>query len=176
MTAANRLSKYPLQLMKWLNNLLLWLLAACLAWHTMGQSNQECKETLESNVWGSCRKAWFNIFVKQNKHFWFQSHIWFWGLLYLQNKFQQTNVNEINHVNDNHIKFEVSLHFLGIWPTLCHGQFLAGKAATVAYCRSFYSGKCPDYWLVQTKLLEIDSRENDAYLLSLLALIVGKVQ
>ena len=81
MTAANRLGKYPLQLMKWLNNLLLWLLAACLAWHTVGQGNQECKETLESNVWGSCRKAWFNIFVKQNKHFWFQSHIWFWGLL-----------------------------------------------------------------------------------------------
>ena len=28
------------------------------------------------------RKAWFKIFAKQNKkHFWFQSHIWFWGLL-----------------------------------------------------------------------------------------------
>ena len=38
-----------------------------------------------------------------------------------QNKFQQTNKNEINHINDNHIKFEVSLHFLGVWPTVCHG-------------------------------------------------------
>ena len=35
-----------------------------------------------------------------------------------QNKFQQTNKNEINHINDNHINFEVSLHFLGIWPTV----------------------------------------------------------
>ena len=36
----------------------------------------------------------------------------------VQNKFQQTNNNKINHINDNHIKFEVSLHFLGIWPTV----------------------------------------------------------
>ena len=28
------------------------------------------------------------------------------------------NKNKINHINDNHIKFEVSLHFLGIWPTV----------------------------------------------------------
>ena len=35
-----------------------------------------------------------------------------------QNKFQQTNKNEINHINDNLIKFEVSLHFLWIWPTV----------------------------------------------------------
>ena len=38
----------------------------------------------------------------------------------VQNKFQQTNKNKINHTNDNHIKFEVSLHFGGIWPTVCH--------------------------------------------------------
>ena len=38
-----------------------------------------------------------------------------------QNNFQQTNKTEINHSIDNHIKFEVSLHFLGIWPTVCHG-------------------------------------------------------
>ena len=36
----------------------------------------------------------------------------------LQNKFQQTNKTKINHINDNHIKVEVSLHFLGIWPTV----------------------------------------------------------
>ena len=37
----------------------------------------------------------------------------------LENKFQQTNKNKINHINDNHIKFEVSLHFWGIKPTVC---------------------------------------------------------
>ena len=36
----------------------------------------------------------------------------------VQNKFQQTNKTKINHINDNHIKFEVSLHLLGIWPTV----------------------------------------------------------
>ena len=30
-----------------------------------------------------------------------------------QNKFQQTNKTKINHINDNHIQFEVSLHFGG---------------------------------------------------------------
>ena len=39
----------------------------------------------------------------------------------VQNKFQQTNKNEINHNDDKHIKLEVSLHFLGIWPTVWHG-------------------------------------------------------
>ena len=29
----------------------------------------------------------------------------------VQNKFQQTNKTKIKHINDNHIKFEVSLHF-----------------------------------------------------------------
>ena len=31
----------------------------------------------------------------------------------VQNKFHQTNKTKINHINDNHIKFEVSLDFLG---------------------------------------------------------------
>ena len=39
----------------------------------------------------------------------------------VQNKFQQTNKNNITHINDNHIKFEVSLHFWGIWPTVGRG-------------------------------------------------------
>ena len=34
----------------------------------------------------------------------------------VQNKLEQTNKNKINHINDNHIKSEVSLHFGGIWP------------------------------------------------------------
>ena len=33
-------------------------------------------------------------------------------LAIVQNKFQQTNKAEINHINVNHIKFEVYLHFL----------------------------------------------------------------
>ena len=37
----------------------------------------------------------------------------------LQNKFQLKTKTKINHINDNHIEFEVSLHFLGIWPTVC---------------------------------------------------------
>ena len=32
----------------------------------------------------------------------------------VQNKFQQTNKTRINHINDNQIKFKVSLHFWGI--------------------------------------------------------------
>ena len=40
----------------------------------------------------------------------------------VQNKFQQTNKTKINHINDNHIKFEVSLHFGGIWPTVRRRQ------------------------------------------------------
>ena len=39
-------------------------------------------------------------------------------LAIVQNKFQQVSKTEINHINDNHIKFEVSLHFWGIWPTV----------------------------------------------------------
>ena len=38
----------------------------------------------------------------------------------VQNKFQQTDKTKINHINDNHIKFDVSLHFGGIWPTVGH--------------------------------------------------------
>ena len=34
----------------------------------------------QSQICESCRKAWFKIFVKL-KHFWFQSYIWFRGLL-----------------------------------------------------------------------------------------------
>ena len=41
---------------------------------------------------------------------------------FLQNKFQQTNKTKINHISDNHIKLEVSLHFLGIWPTVGHAM------------------------------------------------------
>ena len=36
--------------------------------------------------------------------------------------FQQTNKNKINLINDSHIKFEVSLHLGGIWPTVCQSK------------------------------------------------------
>ena len=70
-----------------------------------------------SQMCESCRKAWFKIFVKQNRNI--------FGFIYtfdseVQNKFQQINKHKINQINDNHIKFEVSLHFLGIWPTVWH--------------------------------------------------------
>ena len=45
----------------------------------------------------------------------------------VQNKFPQTNKTKINNINDSHIKFEVSLHFLRIWPTVRHGKFEPGK-------------------------------------------------
>ena len=43
----------------------------------------------------------------------------------VQNKSQQTNKTKINHINDNPIKFEVTLHFWGIWPTLCRRDMAA---------------------------------------------------
>ena len=57
------------------------------------------------------------IFVKQNRNIFGFSHTF---ESEVQNKFQQTNKNKINHISDNHIKFEVSLHFLAIWPTVWH--------------------------------------------------------
>ena len=45
----------------------------------------------------------------------------------VQNKFQQTNKTKINHIIDNHITVEISLHFFGIWLTVrrgvCAAQF-----------------------------------------------------
>ena len=35
---------------------------------------------------------------------------------------KQAKKTKIDHINDNHIKFEVSLHFLGIWPTVRRAQ------------------------------------------------------
>ena len=46
----------------------------------------------------------------------------------VQNKFQQTNKTKINHIHDNHIKFEVSLNFWQIWPTV-RRRCLAAAAA-----------------------------------------------
>ena len=53
----------------------------------------------------------------------------------VQNKFQQTNKTEINHIIDNHIKFGVSLHFWWVWPTLW-------RAACSAACGRACGGAC----------------------------------
>ena len=72
----------------------------------------------QSQMGESCRKAWFKIFVKQNRIFLVSDTHLILRFFIVQNKFQQTNKNKINRINDNYIKFEVSLHFGGIWPTV----------------------------------------------------------
>ena len=54
----------------------------------------------------------------------------------VQNKFQQTNKTKINHINDNHIKFEVSLHFWWIWPTVGHQAAMQSilESVTIKWC------------------------------------------
>ena len=87
-------------------------------WRTVGQNNQEFKETSVSNV---CvrRNAWFKIVCKTKlKHFQFQSHLWLWGLLLHKIGLNMLNKIKTNHINDNHTKSEISLHFGGIWPTV----------------------------------------------------------
>ena len=51
----------------------------------------------------------------------------------VQNKFQQTKKTKINHINYDHIKFEVSLHFRGIWPTVCHAYSLFSIKRTIFF-------------------------------------------
>ena len=75
---------------------------------TVGQSNQYCKETTES----------FKIFVKQNRNSFGFSHIFDSEVCYCTKHVSTNKQNQINHINDNYIKFEVSLHFGGIWPTV----------------------------------------------------------
>ena len=36
------------------------------------------------------------------------------------NKQKKQKIKYVNHINDNQIKFEVSLHFGGIWPSVRH--------------------------------------------------------
>ena len=52
-------------------------------------------------------------------------------LAIVQNKFQQVNKTKTNHINDNRIKFKVSLHFSGIWPIVCRSR----EGGMTIYCR-----------------------------------------
>ena len=108
-TWSHQQQKYPLGI----QSCFFLLSVAAAMGRTVGQSNQKCKDM-------KCviSKAWLKIYVKQNRNIFGFSHTFDSEVPNVQNKFQQTNKNKINHINDNHIKFEVSLHFLGIWPTV----------------------------------------------------------
>ena len=101
----------------------------------------------QSQMCESCRKGWFKIFVKP-KHFWFQSHIWFWGLLLYKTSFNKQNKNRINHINDNHIRFEVSLHFLESGLLCGGGSFLTyDEISTAAVLLA-------PVWMIYTLILQ----------------------
>ena len=97
----------------------------------MGQSNQESKETsvnCESNV------EKLDLGFLQNKTETFLISVTHLILRFtiVQNNFQQAIKTKINHINENHIKIEVSLHFWGIWPTV-RRTILQAKAAKAVY-------------------------------------------
>ena len=65
----------------------------------------------------------------------------------VRKKFQQTNKTKINHINDNHIKFEVSLHFWGIWPTVRRASSFAFEQSL--FCKKKVTNaeyKLPQKW------------------------------
>ena len=67
------------------------------------------------------------------------------GFSILQNKFQQTNKTEINHIIDKHIKFEVSLHFWGIWPTVRGGAHMRRGVSGGAAAQHSKEANVEDY-------------------------------
>ena len=79
-------------------------------------------------------RAWFKIFVKQNTNIFRFSHTFDSEVCYCTFNFQQTNKNKVNLITDNHIKFEVSLHFGGIWPTVCQSKLDKKIKNYVALC------------------------------------------
>ena len=68
----------------------------------------------------------------------------------VQNKFQQTNKTKINPIKNNHIKFEVSLHFWGIWP-------IVRKASSTRKIKIFFRDDT-NKLLVKTKEHENEMR------------------
>jgi hypothetical protein len=61
----------------------------------------------------SCRKLNLRFLSKQTETFLVSVTHLILRFDILQNKFQETNKTKINQINNNHIKFEVSLHFGG---------------------------------------------------------------
>ena len=67
-------------------------------WHTLGQRGEFCKESSSQNQF--CAQSTANSYKHLNA---------------------KTIIEIIiTHIHDNHIKFEVSLHFWQIWPTVWH--------------------------------------------------------
>ena len=73
----------------------------------------------------SCRKLDLRFFLNKTETFYVSVTHLILRFAIVQNKFQQTNKNKINHIIGNHIKFEVSLQFLRIWPTVRHAKIEA---------------------------------------------------
>ena len=69
-------------------------------------------------MYHSCRKLDLRFLSNKIKTFYVSVTHLILRLAIVQNKFQQVNKTKINHINANHIKFEVSLHFGEIWPTV----------------------------------------------------------
>ena len=76
------------------------------------------------------------IVSKQNRYIFGFRHTFDSEVYFVQNEFQQTKKTRINHINDNHIHFEVSLLFWGIWPTVRHTCGVALVAAAEVLCNT----------------------------------------
>ena len=72
----------------------------------------------QSPMCDSCRKLDFKIFVKQNGNILCFSHTSDSEASYCTKKFKKANKTKIIYISDNHIEYEVSLHFWGVWPTV----------------------------------------------------------
>ena len=68
----------------------------------------------------SCRKLDLRFLLNKSETFLVSVTYLFARFAIVQNKFQKTNKTKINCINDNHIKWQVSLHFWGVWPTVWH--------------------------------------------------------
>ena len=69
----------------------------------------------------SCRKFDLRFLSNKTETFYVSVTHLILRFAIVQNKFQKANKTKINHINNNHIEFEVSLHFWGIWPAVCRG-------------------------------------------------------
>ena len=67
----------------------------------------------QSQMCESCRKLDLRFLSNKTETFYVSVTHLILRLAIVQNKFQQANKTKINHINGNHIEFEVSLHFGG---------------------------------------------------------------